>query len=54
MDHVAQDGSNAIAITFDTDDLANVTATLAAPPAEMAAAMESHGVIPPLKAYVER
>ena len=54
VDHVAQDGSNKIAITFDVDDIATVTDTLAAPPAEMAAAMESHGVIPPMTAYVQR
>ena len=54
VDHVAQDGTQAIAITFDTDDVANVVATTASPPAEMAAAMERHGVIPPLTIYVER
>ncbi len=53
VDHVAQDGSKAIAITFDVDDLDTVTATLASPPAEMAAAMERHGVVPPLTVYVE-
>lgn len=54
IDHVAQDGSNAIAITFDTDDVAAVLATTASPPPEMAAAMERHGVIPPLTIYVEQ
>jgi hypothetical protein len=54
VDHVAQDGSKAIAITFDTDDVATVLATTASPPAEMAAAMERHGVIPPLTIYVEQ
>jgi len=54
VDHVAQDGTKAIAITFDTDDVASVVATTASPPAEMAAAMERHGVVPPLTIYVER
>ncbi len=54
VDHVAQDGTKAIAITFDTDDVATVMATIAAPPAEMAATMERHGVVPPLTAYVEK
>jgi hypothetical protein len=54
VDHVASDGGNTIAITFDTDDVATVMATLAAPPPEMAAAMERHGVLPPLTAYVQK
>ena len=54
VDHVAQDGTKAIAITFDTDDVANVVATTASPPTEMAAAMERHGVMPPLTIYIER
>ena len=54
VDHVAQDGSKAIAITFHTDDVATVVATTASPPAEMADAMERHGVVPPLTIYVER
>ena len=52
VDHVAQDGSNTVAITFDAADVDAVMATLASPPAEMAAAMERHGVLPPLAAYV--
>jgi hypothetical protein len=54
VDHVAHDGSKTIAVTFDADDVATVMATLANPPAEMAAAMERHGVVPPLTAYVEK
>ena len=54
VDHVAEDGSKSIAITFDVDDVGTVTAALASPPAEMAEAMERHGVIPPLTVYVER
>ena len=54
VDHVAHDGSNAIAVTCDVDDVETVMATVAAPPAEMAAAMQRHGVVPPLTVYVER
>ena len=54
VDHVAHDGSNMVAISADVDDVANVMATLAAPPAEMAAVMEAHGVVPPFTAFVER
>ena len=54
VDHVAHDGSTKIAITCDVDDVETVMATVAAPPAEMAAAMQRHGVVPPLTVYVER
>jgi hypothetical protein len=35
------------------DDAAAMMAALASPPAEVAAAMERHGVVPPLTAFVE-
>ena len=54
VDHVAEDGSKAIAITCDVDDVDTVVAAVASPPPELAAAMQSHGVIPPLTIYVER
>jgi hypothetical protein len=54
LDHVAHDGSNAVAITADVDDVAGVMAALASPPAELAAAMERHGVLQPLVVYVEK
>jgi hypothetical protein len=54
VDHVAEDGSKTIAITLDVADVGTVTAALASPPAEMAEAMERHGVLPPLTVYVER
>ena len=54
VDYPAVDGGNTVAITFDTSDVDNVMATLASPPAEMAAAMERHGVVPPLAVYVEK
>jgi len=54
VDHVAQDGSKTVAITFDTDDVAGVMAALSAPSAEVGAAMERHGVVPPLTTYVQK
>ena len=54
VDHVAQDGSNAVAIASDVGDVEAVLAALSSPPAELASAMERHGVLPPLTVYVER
>ena len=54
VDHVAQDGSNAVAVTAEMADLDAALATIASPPPELGAAMESHGVIPPLVIYVEK
>ncbi len=53
VDHVAQDGSNTIAITADVSDISQLEAMLAAPSPEVLAAMEAHGVVPPLVVYVE-
>jgi hypothetical protein len=53
-DHVALDGSNRIAVTVDVHDLEAVQALLGSPPAEVAAQMEAHGVLPPLTAYIEK
>ena len=52
-DYVAQDGSNNIAITADVSDPATLQGMLASPPPEVRAAMEKHGVIQPVSAYVE-
>lgn len=54
QDHVAADGSNAIAVTCDMDDVEGALATVSSPPPEMAEVMQKHGVIPPLTVYVER
>ena len=54
VDHVAQDGSNAVAIAATVDDVAAVLAGLASPPPELHSAMERHGVLPPLTVYVEK
>jgi hypothetical protein len=52
-DYVAQDGSNNIAVTADVGDLAAMGAMLASPSPEVLAAMQEHGVVPPITAYVE-
>ena len=52
-DYVAIDGSNRIAVTVDILDMDAAQALLDSPPAEIAAQMEAHGVIPPVTAYVE-
>jgi hypothetical protein len=54
VDYVAEDGSKAIAVTADVTDLAAVMAAMSSPPAEVAAAMERHGVLPPLTIYIEK
>ena len=54
VDHVMDDGGTTVAITFDIEDVEVLKSTLAAPPAEMAAAMERHGVVPPLTTFVEK
>jgi hypothetical protein len=53
-DYVAMDGSNTIAITADVHDLAGAQAMMASPSPEETAAMERHGVLPPITAYIER
>ena len=53
-DYVAADGSNKIAVTADVNDMAGAQAMMASPSPEDAAAMERHGVIPPLTVYVEK
>jgi len=53
-DYVAMDGSNEIAVTADIHDMEGAQAMLANPPAEVTAQMDSHGVVPPIVAYVER
>jgi len=51
-DYVAMDGSSNIAVTADVHDMAGAQAMMASPSPEDAAAMERHGVIPPLTVYV--
>jgi hypothetical protein len=52
-DYVAEDGSNNVAVTADVSDLDAMRAMLSAPPPEVLARMQEHGVIPPLTAYIE-
>jgi hypothetical protein len=53
-DYVAMDGSNTIAVTADIHDLAGAQAMMASPSPEEAAAMDRHGVLAPITAYIER
>ena len=54
VDHVAQDGSNKVALSVEVDDVEPMLAAIGSPPPELLGAMERHGVIPPLTVYVER
>ena len=53
-DYVAADGSNNIAVTADVHDVEGAQAMMASPSPETAAAMERHGVTPPLAIYIEK
>jgi hypothetical protein len=53
-DHVARDGSKMVAVTLDAADFAAVEAVLSTPPPELLAAMEKHGVIPPISVFIEK
>jgi hypothetical protein len=52
-DYVAADGSTNIAITADVADVDAMQAMLATPPPDVLAAMESHGVVQPITAYIQ-
>jgi len=52
-DFVAADGSNSIAVTAEISDMDALQGLMASPPPELAAQMESHGVLPPITLYVE-
>ncbi|HEY5148076.1 MAG TPA: hypothetical protein VII82_14980 [Polyangiaceae bacterium] len=54
QDHVAADGSKMVSITADVHDMAGMKAMMASPPPETAAAMERHGVVPPLTMFIEK
>ena len=53
IDYVAQDGSNNTAVSADVADLDAMKSILAAPPPEVVAQMEAHGVVQPLTVYIE-
>ena len=52
-DYVAADGTNNIAITADVADADALNRILAAPPADMLAVMQAHGVVQPITAYIQ-
>lgn len=54
VDHVEVGGSNGVAITCEVDDVDAALAAVQSPPPELAAAMEKHGVVPPLTFFVAR
>lgn len=54
INFVAAGGTTRIAITADVHDMAGLEAMLASPPADDAATMERHGVIPPVTVYIQR
>lgn len=54
VDHVTQDGNNTVAVATELDDVTGLMAALSAPPPELVAVMEKHGVVPPLAIYVEQ
>ena len=54
VDHVAQDGSNTVAVAAEVEDVAGLMAALSSPPPEVGAIMERHGVVPPLAIYAEQ
>jgi hypothetical protein len=54
VDHVAHDGSKRVAVSVEATDVEGMLAAIDSPTPELAAAMERHGVIPPLTLYVER
>jgi hypothetical protein len=53
-DFVAADGSSRIAVSATIHDMAALQSLLDAPPPEVAAQMETHGVVPPLTVYIEQ
>ena len=53
VDHVAHDGSKLVAVSTDVADVDALMAALASPPPEVVEAMQRHGVLPPLTAYVQ-
>jgi hypothetical protein len=54
VDQVAHDGSKKVAVSVEAADVEGILAAIESPTPELAAAMERHGVVPPLTVYVER
>ncbi len=53
-DYVAADGSNNVAVTADVADVGAIQSMLASPSSEVLAAMQDHGVVQPITAYVQK
>lgn len=53
-DFVAADGSSNIAVTADVSDVTAITSMLASPSPEVLAAMQDHGVVQPITAYIQK
>ena len=53
-DYVAADGSNNIAVTADVSDVAAIKSMLESPSPEVLAAMQDHGVVQPISAYIQK
>jgi len=51
--YITTDGTNRVATTWDVPDLTAFQAAQAAVSPEMAAAMERHGMIPPVTIYIK-
>ena len=54
QDYVSAEGSNAVAVTCEIDDVETALTTVGSPPPDLAEVMGRHGVLPPLSAYIER
>ena len=53
-DFVAADGSKNIAVTADVSDVAAIKSMMASPSPEVLAAMQKHGVVQPITAYIQK
>ena len=53
-DYVAADGSNSVAVTTEVADLAAIKSMLESPSPEVLAAMQDHGVVPPMTVYIQK
>jgi hypothetical protein len=53
-DYVAADGSSNVAVTADVSDVAAIQSMMASPSPEVLAAMQDHGVVPPITTYIQK
>lgn len=53
-DYVAADGSNGVAVTTEVADVAAIKSMLESPSPEVLAAMQDHGVVPPMTVYIQK